>query len=108
MGRLTWHPTGSQKRLTPANQAHVERTSHFVSSIEAAAVSASGLSRAARGAVDLTGGKAGVGRRELHVNGCQFGGLTGAAERRLAVELFKLVLCRAAGNLKRRYPWFVR
>jgi hypothetical protein len=50
-------------------------------------VSASGLSRAARGAIDLTGGKAGVGRRELHVNGCQFGGLTGAAERRLAVEL---------------------
>ena len=79
----------------------------FVSSaaIEAAAVSASGLSRVARGAIDLPGGKAGVGRRELHVNGCQFGGLTGAAKRCLGAELFKLVLCRAAGNLKRRPDW---
>jgi hypothetical protein len=79
----------------------------FVSSasIEAAAVSASGLSRAARGAIDLPGGKAGVARRELPVNGCQFGGLTGAAEWCLAAEFFKLVLCRAAGNLKRRPGW---
>ena len=31
MGRPTWRPIGAQKRFTPANQAHVEKTSRFIS-----------------------------------------------------------------------------
>src|ERR1700722_17030552 len=61
-----------------------------------------GLPGATRSTIDLTRRKAGVRGRKLNIDRAQFGRLTRTAQRRLAAELFKLLRCRAAGNLKRR------
>ena len=55
-------------------------------------MSCSGLAGPARGAIDLTGGVARVRCGKLDVDRAQFGGLTGAAHRRLAAELLQFFL----------------
>jgi hypothetical protein len=55
-----------------------------------------GLPGAARRAVDLTRGKAGIRGRELNIDRAEFGGLTRTSQRRLTAKVLKLLLRRAA------------
>ena len=58
------------------------------------------MTRTAGGAVDLTGGKAGVGGREPNMDRAQFRRLTGAAQWGLAARFFKQ---RRVGKAKRAH-----